>query len=100
MTQLKPNLSTKNFLDVHAQFYGALSKMNDLNLDVISVDYARKAIHIAVPPSNLLVSDFGCAKTEIRRGISITSVSIHGIDIVWQKSLVVDTTKMVTRTMQ
>ena len=100
MTQLKPNFSTKNFLDVHAQFYGALSKMNDLNLDVISVDYVSKAIHIAVPPSSLLVSDFGKPKTMIRRGMSVTTVSIHGVDIVWQQALLVDTTKMITRTFQ
>lgn len=98
--QMPKNFSTQYYLDTHAQFYGALIKMNDLNLDVISVDYVSKAIHIAVPPSNLLVSDFGKPKTMIRRGMSVTTVLIHGVDIVWQQALLVDTTKMITRTFQ
>ncbi len=94
------NLSTQYYLDTHAQFYGALCKMRDLNLDVESIDYERKAIHVSTPPKDLLVSDFGHPKTLIKRGVSVTTVSIHDVKIVWTEMLVVDTTKMATRTMQ
>lgn len=74
------SMATIHYVDKARALHLALNRLNDLNLDVMDVDYNNQQILIARPELTKIATDF----KEIKSYGNITKAKLRNVVIFWE----------------